>query len=167
MEPLTILRDYGWIGVVLLWLAPKVWSFFAERLYPQRVKEKEREQTRRDEETRAEREARATLLRSQIERENREADKRLRLEERMVTALEQMSLGIVAGNERISALIASHTQHANFQFGAHIEVKERLDDIQQMIIYREKVDELEKELHNTQQRIPVIKKEDADAKNNN
>ena len=40
--------------------------------------------------------------------------------------------------ERIAALIASHTQHANFQFGAHIEIKEKLDDVIDSLAIKQK-----------------------------
>lgn len=150
-----LLKDYGWVGVVVLYFLPKFWTFLTDKFYPQKIKEREEAQQAREQEVRAEREARATLIKAQIEREERESQHRLQMDNRTVTALEQMALGITAGNERITALIASHTQHANFQFGAHIELKDRLDDIQEMITYRQKVDDIERRLSATQD---IIKK---------
>jgi signal transduction histidine kinase len=90
------------------------------------------------------------------------ADQGLDLQRRTVTAIEQMSLGIVAGNERIAALIAAHTQHVNFTFGAHVELKERLDDISEQIIYKKRLDDLEKGLKDTQDKIKAVPKGDKD-----
>lgn len=152
---LTIIERFGWVAAILLWIAPQAWKFFTERFFPQKMKERDAEQKRRDDETRAEREARAILIKAQIERENKDAERRLQLENRMVTTLEQLSLGITIGNERVAALIASHTQHANFTFGSHVEIKERLDDIQDMIVTKQRVDELERDLKDTKDKIKL------------
>ncbi len=162
----TLLKEYGWGLALGIYFIPKIWIWFTDRFYPQRIKERELEaerkakqleadEAKRNEEIRAEREARATLLKAQIEREERVALQQLEFDKRTVIALEQMGLGITVGNERIAALIASHTQHATFQFGAHIEIKERLDDIQDMITQRERLDKLEKSLTDTQEKIRV------------
>jgi hypothetical protein len=158
----TIIRDYGWIFAVLLWVLPRAWSFLTDHLFPQVAKEREEALRAREESYRAEREARATLIRAQIDRESRMADQGLDLQRRTVTAIEQMSLGIVAGNERIAALIAAHTQHVNFTFGAHVELKERLDDISEQIVYNKRLDDLEKGLKDTQDKIKAVPKGDKD-----
>lgn len=153
MDLFALFEKYGWFVAIALWFVPKAWAFATEKFYPQRIKEREDAQKKREQETQAEREARATLLRAQIEREDRVAIQQSKYDERTVVALEQMALGISVGNERIAALIASHTQHANFQFGAHIELKDRLDDIQDMITYRKRIDELERKVSDTQEKI--------------
>lgn len=150
-----LFKDYGWFVAITLYFLPKLWVFLVDKFYPQKIKEREKAQEEREQGVRAEREARATLIKAQIDREATESQHRMQMDARTVTALEQMALAVTAGNERITALIASHTQHANFQFGAHIELKDRLDDIQEMITYRQKVDDIERRLSDTQD---IIKK---------
>lgn len=151
MDISVLFEKYGWLAVIVLWLLPRVWQFVTERFYPERVKE-------RLEAERAERETRVTLMKAQIDREDRESDRRLALEERMVRSFEQLSLAVSVGNERMAALIASFTQHANFQFGAHVELKEKLDDIQDLISVNQRVEQLEKGLKDTQEKIQIDKK---------
>ena len=166
----TILEKYGWIAFVIVWTLREAFRFVATRYYPQKIREREEEgKAARDERQardQAERESRAILLKSQIERDDREAERRLKLEDRMVVALEQMSLGITAGNERIAianerltAMFAAMTQHANFTFGAQVELKDRLDDLQDMLVQKQRVDKLEKGLSDTQEKIKAIRTE--------
>lgn len=156
MDILDILERFGWLGVIIVWALPRVWSFLTDRLYPQRVKEREKIVNDREEGVRAEREARVTLLKAQIDREDRESTARIDVDKRVATALEQMALGITVGNERIAALIGSHAQHANFVFGAHVELKERLEAIEEMISYKNRLEELESRLSDTQERIKAV-----------
>ena len=156
----TLFEKYGWFVAIVIYLAPKVWQFITVRVYPQQVKE-------RSEDKQAERERQAILLKSQIDRENRITDARLKMEERMVASIEQthtvmntIALAVNVGNERIAALIASHTQHANFQFGAHIEIKEKLDDVIDSLAIKQKVESLEKDLRDTQEKIKPAREND-------
>lgn len=158
MDHLQVLREYGWLALAIFWLTPRVWAF-VEKYIPQRVQAREAaaesERVSREEGIRAEREARVTLMKSQLDREEREFEHRQEMDKRTVAALETMSLGIATGNERIAALIASHSQHVNFQFGAHVEIKEKLDSLQELISYKQRVEELERELTDTKNKIKV------------
>lgn len=148
-----LLRDYGWVAVLLMWLVPRLFQFFTDKFYPARVAEIQREQTAREEGVKAEREARATLIKAQIDREEREASRRLLLEERMVTSLEQMALGISVGNERIAAMIASQTSHHNFVFGSHADLKEKMDKLENLVTARREIDHLKLALKETQEKM--------------
>ena len=154
-----LLKNYGWFAVLLMWLIPRVFQFFTDKFYPARVAEIERERVAREEGVKAEREARATLIKAQIDREERESDRRLKLEERMVTSLEQMALGISVGNERIAAMIASQTSHHNFVFGSHVELKEQIEKLESLINARREIDVLRVALKETQERIKAGKDE--------
>jgi hypothetical protein len=139
MDFLELADKYGVLIAGGLWLIYRAWQFFAERYFPQRVKE-------RDEAARAVRDAEATLLKARIDGEERDREWRRRIEERTVSTLESIS-------QNISALVLSHTQHVNFSFGAHVEIKDRLDDLQESIHNRQKLEELEKKLVDTQEKI--------------
>ena len=156
MEILDILERFGWLGVVIVWTLPRVWGFLTDRFYPQKVKEREERIREREDGVRAEREARATLIRAQIERENRESDARIEVDRRFAAALEQMTLAITVGNERITAVMATLSQHVNFTFGAHVELKERLEQIDEKILFKGRVDELEQRLTDTQEKMKSI-----------
>ena len=156
MEILDILERFGWLGVVIVWTLPRVWGFLTDRFYPQKVKEREERIREREEGVRAEREARATLIRAQIERENRESDARIEVDRRFAAALEQMTLAITVGNERITAVMATLSQHVNFTFGAHVELKERLEQIDEKILFKDRVEELEQRLTDTQEKMKSI-----------
>jgi hypothetical protein len=150
MDFLELADKYGVLIAGGLWLIYRAWHFFAERYFPQRVKEREEtaraERVARDEAARAVREAEATLLKARIDGEERDREWRRRIEERTVSTLESIS-------QNISALVLSHTQHVNFSFGAHVEIKDRLDDLQESIHNRQKLEELEKKLVDTQEKI--------------
>jgi hypothetical protein len=166
MDLLTVLRDYGWVGVVIILFAPKLWHFLTDRFYPQKVAERNKEEKRRDDALQAEREARALLLKSQIEREGKEFEHRTSIDNRIAAALEntttviqQMGLAITVNNERITQLISAHSRHDNFVFSAHVETKEKLEGIENMIDTRNQVRQLRKELTETQEKIKTIGKD--------
>jgi hypothetical protein len=166
MDLLELVNRYGLAAAGVVWTLYHSFKFVTERYYPARQKsqdEKDKaERATREAVDRSDRETRAMLLKSQIDREDRDFERRAKMEERTIVAIEKMSLamegmslGITAGNERIAALIASHSQHANFQFGAHIELKEKLDDLHGLLEYRSRLEELEKKLSDTQERIKL------------
>lgn len=162
MDILDVLERFGWLGVIIVWSLPRVWTFVTDRLYPQRVKEKEKILAEREEGVRAEREARATLIKAQIERENRESDARIEVDRRVATAMEQMTLAITVGNERINGVMAALAQHINFTFGAHVELKEKLEGIEDKIGYKNRLDEIEKRLLDTQEKIKSLPRNDSE-----
>ena len=139
MDFLELADKYGVLIAGGLWLLYKAWHFVTDRYYPQRAKE-------REETARAVREAEATLLKARIDGEERDREWRRRIEERTVSTLESIS-------QNISALVLSHTQHVNFSFGAHVEIKDRLDDLQESIHNRQKLEELEKKIEDTQEKM--------------
>lgn len=166
MDLPTLLQNYGWLGVLILWLAPKVWQFVTDRLYPQKVAEKKREEERRDGALQAERERQALYLKSQIDRDEREFEHRKEIDNRIATAIEgthsvtqQMSLAITVNNERITQLISAHSRHDNFTLGAHVELKEKMEQLEEMIDSRNQIAELRKQLTETQEKIKTVGKE--------
>ncbi len=166
MDILAALRDYGWVGVIILYFVPKVWQFFTDRFFPQKIAERKVEEKRRDDALQAEREARALLLRSQIEREAKEFEHRTGIDtriaasiENMGTAIQQMGLAITVNNERITQLISAHSRHDNFVFTAHVETKEKLESIESLIDTRNAVRQMRKELTETQEKIKTIGKD--------
>lgn len=174
MDIFELAREYGWLAVVTAWLAPRVWQFLTEHFFPQRVAEREREQAHRisekqkeqemrDEALQAERDARATLIKAQIEREEREFTHRQQMDNRvaaalegMSTAIQQMSLAATVGNERITQLISAHSQHHSFVFGSHVELKEKLEQLQETMDVKKKVEELSAELHDTKRKMKAV-----------
>jgi hypothetical protein len=122
MDPLELVKDYGWMAIIVAWTLPRVWSFLTERFYPERVK------ARTDAE-RADRESKATLLKAQIDRENRESDARLKLEERQVTALEQMATAISSNNNMITTLHSAFMQHERFTYNSTLDLKESIEKL--------------------------------------
>lgn len=147
---MDIADRYGILIAAGLWLLYRGWSFITERYFPQYSKMKE-------ERDRAVREADATLLKAKIEREKEESEWRRKLEERQVAAIETLS-------QSVSALVLSHGQHVNFTFGAHVELKDRLDDIQESINTSKRLEELEKKVIDTQDKISNFGKKDGDSK---
>lgn len=165
MDILALLRDYGWVGVIGLYFVPKVWQFFTDRFFPQKVAERKVEEKRRDDALQAERERQALYLKSQIDRDEREFTHRKEVDNRIATSIEntqavmqQMGLAITVNNERITQLISAHSRHDNFVFSAHIETKEKLEGIEGMIDTRNQVRQLRKELTETQEKIKTIGK---------
>jgi hypothetical protein len=166
MDIVTLLRDYGWLGVLILYFGPKAWSFLTDRLYPQRVAERKAERERQDSALQAERERQALYLKSQIDRDNREFAHRKEIDNRIAAAIEgmnasnqQMSLAITVNNERITQLISAHSRHDNFALGAHVEVKEKLEQLEEMIDSRNQIAELRKQLSETQEKIKLAGKD--------
>jgi hypothetical protein len=87
MEPLDVLHNYGWAGVIMYLTVKELWPFLKEKLFPAYVEEKKRraEQTTRD--------------RERLEK----------LEERQVTAFEQVAQAVnviketlAVNNERLN-----------------------------------------------------------------
>jgi hypothetical protein len=159
MEILDFVRDYGWLGALILYFGPKVWNFLTDRIYPQRVAE-------RTGALQAERERQALLLKSQIEREDREFDHRKEIDNRIVASIEgtnvaiqQMGLAITVGNERITQLISAHSRHDNFTLGAHVELKEKMEQLEEMIDSRNQIAELRRQLTETQEKIKFTGKD--------
>lgn len=165
MDLLTVIRDYGWLGVVVLYFGPRVWHFITDRLYPQKVAERKREEERRDDALQAERERQALYLKSQIDRDDREFSHRKEIDNRIATSIEntqaviqQMSLAITVNNERITQLISAHSRHDNFSLGAHVEIKEKMEQLEEMIDSRNQIAELRKQLSDTQEKIKLKEK---------
>ena len=176
MDIPAILKDYGWLGVLILYFGPKVWQFFTDRFYPSKIAEKKRDQDRKDAEVQAERaardvslqaerEARALLLKSQIDREERDFVHRQAIDGRIATAIEgmgtsiqQMGLAITVGNERITQLISAHSRHDNFTVSSSTELTEKMDQLAAMIETQKEVLELRRQLMDTQERIKAISK---------
>jgi hypothetical protein len=122
MDPIELVKDYGWMAIIVAWTLPRVWSFLTERLYPERIKA-------RTEAERADRESKATLLKAQIERENRESEARLKLEERQVTVLERMETAISNNNGLITALHSAFMQHERFTYNSTLDLKESIEKL--------------------------------------
>jgi hypothetical protein len=159
MDIIEALREYGWVGFLILYFGPRIWQFITDRIYPQRVAE-------RTGALQAERERQALLLKSQIEREDREFDHRKEIDNRIATSIEgtnvaiqQMGLAITVGNERITQLISAHSRHDNFTLGAHVELKEKMEQLEEMIDSRNQIAELRRQLTDTQERIKHVGKE--------
>lgn len=151
------------MGVVIVYFIPRVWQFITERFFPHHVAAKKREEDRRDEALQAEREARAVMLKSQIEREDREFEHRKEIDNRiaaaiegMQTSIQQMGLAITVGNERITQLISAHSRHDNFVLGAHVELKEKMEQLEEMIDTRRQVEDLREALLDTQEKIKRV-----------
>ena len=156
MDLAEILGRYGWVGLGVLYLAPRIWHFIAEKWFPQSVASKNAT-------LQAERERQALLLKSQIEREDREFEHRKEIDNRIAAAIEgmntsiqQMGLAITVGNERITQLISAHSRHDNFTLGAHVELKEKLEQLEEMIDTRKQVEELKQNLLDTQEKIKRV-----------
>jgi hypothetical protein len=165
LDLLTVIRDYGWLGVIVLYFGPKFWHFLTDRLYPQRVAERKREEERQDSSLQAERERQAILLKSQLEREDREFKHRKEIDNRIATSIEglntamqQMGLAITVNNERITQLISAHSRHDNFTLGSHVELKEKMEQLEEMIDSRNQIAELRKQLSETQEKIKAVGK---------
>ena len=103
-------RNYGWLGVLILWsldkLFPRLWTFLTDRVFPARAKERAE---KRDQEEK--------VLNARLDQERKEQDYRQKLEERTTRAIEQMATNqaatnsaIAVNNERMGTLIAGFVQ---------------------------------------------------------
>lgn len=150
MDVTTLADKYGWM-VAILYIAlrdvfPKLWSFFADRLFPERVSARKADDERRDADAKAAREADATLLKARIEREARESDQRLKLEERTVVAIERMEAGISNVNTLLGTLHAAFVQHERFTYNSSMELKEGIEKLHDLEALRKKTTQLEKDV---------------------
>lgn len=157
MDLLTLAREYGWMAAIL-YIAlrdvfPRAWSFFADRLYPDRVKQRTAEEKRKDEDAKALREADVTLLKARIDRENRESDQRLKLEERTVAAIERMEVAISSGNAMLTTLHAAFVQHERFTYNTSLELKEGIEKLEDLDGLRKKQEKLEKDVQSITQKV--------------
>lgn len=155
MTTLEILRDFGWVGILVIWTLdkffPRAWSFLTDKVFPTRAKERAQRLERDEKDAQARREAEATLLKSRIERETRDEEHRRKIEERMVSAqeltasnIQQMTLAITVNNERLGQMFAILDKLNSFT----------VDAVGDM---RESVIKLHKNRGDSQPKIPRVK----------
>jgi hypothetical protein len=159
----TLAQQYGWVAAILYItlrdVFPRVWTFFADRLFPERIRERQREADRLAEVAKADRESKATLLRAQIERENRESEQRLKLDEWMVVAVERLEASMSTNNTMLTTLHVAFVQHERFTYNSTLEIKEGIETLQDIEGQRKKLAQLEREVQSiTQQNIKAVKK---------
>jgi hypothetical protein len=135
----TLFERYGWLVAIGLYFLPQAWSFLADRVWPERVRE-------RSEAAKAIRDADATILKAKIEREDRESQQRLKLEERTVAAIERMESAITNGNQMLTTLHAAFVQHERFTYNTSLEIKQSIEELQDLDGLRKRTRDLEKEM---------------------
>jgi hypothetical protein len=162
MEFPQLVQQYGWIiaigYIILRDVFPRLWSFFADKLFPERILERKRADDRLEEAAKADRESKATLLRAQIEREDREAEQRLKLEERTVVAIERLEAATSTNNTMLTTLHAAFVQHERFTYNASMDIKDSIEKLQDLEGMKKRQAALEKEVQTiTQQKIRPAK----------
>jgi hypothetical protein len=103
MDIFSGLQDYGWFGILIYFFIKEVSPFVMNKVFPERAAA-----------LAAKRATDALLLKTQIERDEKEAEFRRRQEERTTTAIENMSLGITVNNERLNQLITGVSGLSSF-----------------------------------------------------
>jgi hypothetical protein len=147
MDLVTLFKEYGWMGLVLVYFAPRVWTFFADRFFPARIKEREQA-------AEAVRATEATLLKARIDRDDRESAQRLKLEERSVATQERQEAILSAIQISISGLQVWATNHDRFTFNSTQDLKQGIEKLHDLDEMKKKTSQLEKDVQTiTQERI--------------
>lgn len=129
MNIVEIFAQWGWVGVLLIWLTEKLWPFLADKVFPARLRQQETKQRREDE---AEKYRRTVEERRIVAMENMADNVRTAmntLSETVNTALREMSqsvsnqnqqvvLALTISNERIEKLYEAHQRHDSFTIQA-------------------------------------------------
>jgi hypothetical protein len=103
-DPLTIvLRDYGWVGVVLWLIVRDVWPFLKDHIYPDAIAERKRKQ----------------------EKETVLQERSTKAQELMAEAVKGIELALVATNERLSHIQTSAEAHHKATSEAITTMRER------------------------------------------
>jgi len=100
----TFLQENGWIGFIVYVLVREGIPFFRDRIYPEKLKEKEAER----------------------ERCKRLDERQAKAFESMSQAVHEMALAITANNERLSQSILDHAEHSRFVHESISAMRERV-----------------------------------------
>jgi hypothetical protein len=123
---LDAMRDYGWLGVLLLFVVNYAWPFFAEKVWPEKAKRRQRDH---------EQEIEQLNRKLQIEDKRIEAINTLSvtlgnsIQSMSVAIIEQgrvLSEAIVVQNERISNLSSLHASHNDFVISTLTVMRENM-----------------------------------------
>lgn len=100
----AFLQENGWIGFIVYVVVREVIPFLRDRIYPEKLREKEAER----------------------ERLKRLEERQIKALEGMSQAVHDMALAITANNERLSRLMLDHAEHARFVQESITAMRERV-----------------------------------------
>lgn len=128
-----MLKEYGWIGVLVYYAVKELWPFFKKKVFPAQVRAHEAEVKLQSEQlkwTRDMEERRVQAMenasKAMIEH-SRSVDEALRrMSDTITSQNQQVSLAITVQNERVSQLLVAHQKHDSFTIQAIGEMRARV-----------------------------------------
>src|SRR3990170_3584218 len=106
MTFIEIMRDWGWLGVLLYFLIERVWPFLSEKSFPSLIK------------------ARTDEKKWQHQMEERRVVAMESLSKRVEEAMLEMTRVVTQQNERMSMLIAESAEHHRYTIDAVTDMRE-------------------------------------------